>query len=51
MKINDAPYWLRLLWRLGIKGTPCKCSFYRISHYSHKYEFDMESYACEEYRP
>jgi hypothetical protein len=39
------------LWSIGIKGQPCKCSFYEASHYNSDLEFDIEDWPCAHYQP
>lgn len=38
-----------LLWKVGIKGKPCQCSFYEASHYNKELEFDLNFWPCKKF--
>jgi len=44
-------FWLWLRWQFGIKGKPCKCSFYEASHFNNALEWDVDSYPCGRFTP
>lgn len=43
--------WVMFKWHVGVKGKPCKCSFFEASHYNIDLEFDMDNYPCHRFIP